>query len=177
MIIKKDFVENIEIKNVELGAGCNEFGKKYYPQCYLTTIDADSIKQCKPKPKIDIYCDAYNTPFQDCRFEHVIICNPFGYGFKTKHDSSKLINEIVRILLNKGKIIIISNIRNSFFKANKIEQYFEEYKKTNNINFVFKMEEIDAEKIYPDIMFFQSDGETQTKPSHQVELVIEKECS
>ncbi len=115
-----------EMLNVELGAGCNDFGKRFFSPCYLTDKDI-ALKDSCDSHCIDCFCDAYKLPFSENSFKRAIICNPFGYGFKDSEPAKILIKELYRILVNNGEIIIISNAkRNPYTIPQRIEKWIQE---------------------------------------------------
>jgi hypothetical protein len=93
-----DYFQDLQTKNIELGAGCSSFGKFFFAPCYLTTKDEQSVRNCLDSHQIDCFCDAHQVPCPNSRFENVYICNPFDYGFKDKKTTTQLMNELFRIL-------------------------------------------------------------------------------
>ena len=101
-----EFKDDKTYKNVEIGAGCGNFGKQYYSKCYLTDKDT-SLKTICAKCLIDLFCDAHSLRWKENRFEKIILCNPYGYGFKDEEEANTLFAELHRVAVNNAEIIII----------------------------------------------------------------------
>lgn len=152
-------------KHLELAAGNGVFGKKYFPPCYATDIDAK-------KQNIDFQCDAEKTNFPDNRFNKIIICNPHGFGFKKEEESLKLLNELTRILTVEGSIIIIGNDKkNVYCKVKNVEKQIAVFNQiSKDICLEMSYEGIIPEQAYNGYKFYQSDGVIETVPD--VKIVI-----
>ena len=160
--------------NIELGAGCGNFGKIFYPTCCLTDKDKKLIEQnCGQMHNIDYFVDAEKiSTWASYKFEKVIICNPYGYGFKDKAEGSILIGEMVNVLFNEGQIIIISSSRNSYCLIHKIKNSITEFNQKNpTINLVLENETIDASVEYPGYKFYQCDH-TQAIPNQKITINV-----
>ena len=125
------FPDDSKVQNIELGAGCGDFGKQFYSLCYLTDIPKSTDK-C-PCNYIDHYCKATDLPWDADRFEMVIMCNPFGYGFMTKDSTEALLNSVFRVLKANGKVLIISSNANQWCNTERIEERFTDYNNTHDL--------------------------------------------
>jgi ubiquinone/menaquinone biosynthesis C-methylase UbiE len=174
-VILKEFNDNPHIVNIELGAGCGNFGQKYHPECFLTekrTI-TEVKKACSEFFVTVFSCDAHNIPCEENRFNHVILCNPNGYGFRDSEDGLLLLSELARILKNKGNVTILGTLNNSY--TNRIEKRIIEFNAQNLfIQFDCSIHEIDHQKDYPDHSFFYTDGVKSIFPKHKTSLICHK---
>lgn len=162
--------DDISIRNVELAAGNGDFGKLYYTPCYATDID-------ETKESIDFYCDAINTPFPDNRFDCIIICNPWHFGFNSelsKDEPQHFIREMVRIITHRGKVVIIGNSSNKYCKPEKVIEQIGIFNATS----IHERLEIDIEDItatnYPDYAFYVTDGSRRTYPNKKITIYVSK---
>ena len=96
--------DDLDVLNVELGAGSGKFGEKFHSRCYLTDKDE------RYKKFVDFLCSAEYLPWPENRFNLVILCNPFNYGFIESQSGVNLMKEFCRVLKQKGQILIISLI-------------------------------------------------------------------
>lgn len=97
--------------NLELGAGCESFGQLYYPKCYVT--EYNQSLSCDME-HIDHFCSAHDTGLDPDRFLHIIMSNPFAYGFNELEPSRQLITELLRVLKKQGKIVILASKNNKY---------------------------------------------------------------
>lgn len=164
------FTDDFTKKNIEVGAGNGDFGQRYYPQCYLTDYD-QSLKSSRTK--IDCFCDAHNLIYwNNDRFEHVIMCNPFGYGFSETDSSEALLDELIRVLKNKGKIVILGNKTNKFCAPQRIEKRLNNYVR-DHVHLKFEVNDIDAKSLYGDYKFWSCDG-FEVIPTKKIEIYVTK---
>lgn len=164
-----DANDDISIRNLELAAGNGNFGKIYYPPCYATDIDGT-------KENIDFQCDALNTPFADNRFDNIIICNPFGFGFndQIKEESQDFIREMLRIITHGGKIIVIGNDSNKFCKTKKVIEQIQKFNSTSlTEKLAVSIEDI-TETSYSDYSFYQTDGSRKAYPNKKFTIYASK---
>jgi len=166
-----------DVLNIELGAGCNNFGKIFYPECYLT--DKERF-QC-PIGYIDYYCDAYALPWTDNRFHKIILCNPHGYGFDPiDEQADKLMQELCRVIVSNGEIIVIGHSRNLYCNPDTIRLCAAEYElKFPNFKItahtpIEGVNEV-AQK-FKDHKFYQTNSPFPTRPNHLTIIKVEKLC-
>ena len=62
-LVHVDIAQNPDVINIELGAGCGDFGAKFYPDCFLTDqkLISDLKRECD-KCHVTICCDAHSIP-------------------------------------------------------------------------------------------------------------------
>ncbi|QLC66712.1 hypothetical protein LPB248_10555 [Flavobacterium sp. LPB0248] len=145
-----DIVGDIGVGNIEFGAGRNYFGKREFPNCYLTdlknpeldhfSIHEDyEIRDCH---FLDANCDFYKYDF-DRTFQNIILCNPYFYGFQGLGNAKKFFDRAGDLLENDGKIHIIGSSSNKWCCKDSLEEYLEneieEYK--SNHTFILEAHE------------------------------------
>jgi ubiquinone/menaquinone biosynthesis C-methylase UbiE len=166
------FIDRKEFSNIELGAGCGNFGQLYFSKCYITDNDETLKTKCE-KQHIDLTCSAIDMPmFSNDRFEHVLMCNPFQYGFKEVEDAQKLMTELSRVLKHQGKVIIVCSDRNKFCAPARVEKRLRELT-INSTAFSFRVEDIDPSTEYPSYQFRQTTG-IETKPNKRITIDVRK---
>lgn len=173
-MILKEFEDRLDTLNIELGAGCGNFGQIYYKECFLT--DNESVtglsKRCNNDFFANIQCDAYNIRCQDGRFEKVILCNPYRYGFRDRDEAQTLFKELHRVLIDKGEVIVVTTNVNPYAVPDVIER---ELKIFNSSGKRFEMLDtrINHTIEYKGYKFYTSSGQ-ETYPSHKVVLTCLK---
>lgn len=153
---------------MELGAGCGNFGKIYFSPCCHTDKNK-GLTFCH----IDCFCDAYKLPFRENCFDMVIMCNPYGYGFYIKEDAEILLKELVRVLTDESKIIIIGNHANKFCVPKQVQKRIRQISLQSVRSLDFSVKDIDSKSLYPGYRFFTTDGR-KTKPTKMVTLYVNK---
>lgn len=114
--------DDSSIQNIELGCGCGNFGQVFYPKCYLIDNNVDLTTNCNPL-YINFLCSAYDLPWENDRFEMVIICNPWNYGFSDPDESSILLaKELNRVLRQNGILTILGNKYNKYCIPQRIKK-------------------------------------------------------
>ena len=156
--------------NIELGAGCGNFGEQYFPRCYTTEVASNL--NCD-MAHIHHYCSAYNTGLTSDRFTTVVMSNPFGYGFKEVENAQTLIDELYRLLQQNGKIVIICHETNRFCAPDRIEKRLNDDLGFIPIRRPILIEEIDHAVEYPGFEFKQVSG-VPTKPNRRITLDVIK---
>jgi hypothetical protein len=157
-------------KKLELGAGCGNFGKIFYPECLLT--DLENIKnECKIH-YIDVFCDAYkvNEVFQN-EFSAVILCNPYKYGFHTREKSIELFSAIIGVLYLPADIFLIYHHKNRF---GTIGFFISDIQKAHpELIIELSEDEIDSATKFPNYTFYQTDDRLlPTKPNRLTKVKI-----
>jgi len=163
------FIDNKAYINLELGAGCGNFGATYHPKCYLTDVD-QTLKTTCSVCHVHWFCDARELPWSDNRFDKVILCNPYGFGFNDEEESQILLNEIVRVSKNGSQIIIVGSGVNRYCAPERVK------KRVNNCSaarFKFYEEDIDCAKEYKGFIFRMVDG-TPTIPTKRMVIDVVK---
>lgn len=130
IIYHPDFPNNEEIRNLEVGASINCFGKKFYPACYLTDKEQPPFPHFIETPDydetnshfLDFVGDFYNLNINR-DFDLAIFCNPYGFGFRGKENSKKFLNKSGQVLRNGGEILILGNSANAWSKYRNAEKW------------------------------------------------------
>lgn len=164
-------ISDLSYTNIEFGAGCGNFGKKFYSKCLTTDIhNGSKCEICY----IDFICDVMKPLFWENRFDIVIICNPYGYGFKDRDDAYYLLCNLAKILKNGGRIIIIGNDINPYCKRNFIEKRITEFNQNQNIQFEYRTtNSFEITVDYPNYTFY-TENQLPTIPNHKTELYVQK---
>lgn len=120
-----------EIVNIEFGSGKGYFGKREYPECYLTDQkipDLQHFMECLPDYHnsdchyIDFACDFYHHNFNGRLFQKIVLCNPYEFGYIGLSEAKIFFNRAGDLLDNNGQIIICSK-SNPFVKKRKLVDY------------------------------------------------------
>ncbi len=176
-IIEQNMIQNDDknILNIELGAGCGCFGKTYFSKCYTTDIDKKYKDNCQ-RYCLDFTCSAISLPFGNNRFDKIILCNPYGFGFRDEEDAFLFLSEAIRVLNTKGEIIVIGNEKNAYAKPQNIKRVIDEYMLTEDdkIDISTFIRDIDPSIDYPKYVFYQSDLNLPTIPNKETVIFIDK---
>lgn len=162
--------DNHNIKNLELGAGCGGFGRKFYPLCYTTDLSKPLLEEDCEHP-IQYQCNAYELPWGESRFDKVIMANPYGYGFNDKEVAERLLSELGRVIINGGEILVVGSNLNRF--VNKIKVFVREGLVLGNVTFTYQLEEIDASVVYNGHIFRSITGD-EVKPTLKYIINVSK---
>jgi ubiquinone/menaquinone biosynthesis C-methylase UbiE len=170
---QKTFVDDKTFSNLEIGAGCGNFGKIYYPLCYLIDSDEELRSICEIC-YIDLFCDVNKLIWKNDRFDKIIMCNPDGYGFRDDEMTDKLMKELLRVLKGKGsKIIIICGKISSFCNPKRVTKRIATFlEKNKSVNLIVECQEINAAIEYNNYIFKQTLGD-QTFPSSKIIIHVE----
>ena len=153
---------------IELGAGESGFGRKFYPKCLETDSDLSLLNtNC-----IDVITDAHKICVDDGSFDRVILCNPYEYGF-IREEGLVLLREIVRILKDKGQVILIASSSNPYCQLQRIKQIASNLKSETNVKIQIQFTAINPQTQYPEQKFYRLDG-TETIPNIEIILQIQK---
>lgn len=155
---QRNFIDSKSFSNLEIGAGCGNFGKIFYPQCYLTDNDMSLSKSCDTC-HIDWFCDVHDLTWKEDRFEHLIMCNPYKYGFINDESTEKLMNELLRVIKKTDtKIIMICRHDNKFCNPKRVKTRIAKYlEKNNRFKLTVDSYEIDSKTEYKDYIFRATD--------------------
>lgn len=174
--LKKEIKEYDSIKHIEIAAGYGDFGKKFYPECILS----DKDEQCyNLNISIDLLCDATDIPFSNDRFNLIIICNPFNFGFKKVDDGVSLLKEFIRVLKDKGKILIIGNNANPWCKLERVEKTVQKLQAEESLKLSLKIDSAENNSFNPKVeynnyIFYQTGGTNETKPNMRFTIYVTK---
>lgn len=137
-----DFPNNDQIRNLEIGASRNCFGKKYYPSCYLTDLIEPNFPHFYGKVDydennchfLDYIGDFYSLEMQR-DFDRAIFCNPYGFGFQGKEYSKKFLNKSGQVLRVGGEILILGNSSNNWSKYENAKKWLSRLKLENTLDY------------------------------------------
>lgn len=124
-----------DVLNIEFGAGKGCFGKTEFPECFLTDIhdyEVSHASDCQT-PVIgechflDGIEDFFTFDSRGKRFENLIFCNPYGFGFQGKTSSEIFLNNAERLLLNGGQIFVLGQFANHWVNNRKIQKWLDKY--------------------------------------------------
>ena len=157
--------------NLEIGAGCGNFGKQFYPKCYLTDNDTSLRETCE-NCHIDWFCGAHELPWSDNRFESIIICNPYNYGFSDNESTERLLNELLRVLKEKSKIILLSTKNNKHCNPQRVQKRVLEFCKNHkDISLDVVVEDVNCNLLYESYVFMEVLG-GQIFPSCKITINV-----
>lgn len=166
-------IDDKTIKHLEIGAGCGNFGKIFFPQCYLTDKD-DNLKENCDVCYIDYFCDACELPWSDNRFSKIIICNPYGYGFRDDESTEKLMNEVIRVLSNDSELLLLCNNINTYCNPKRVKTRLTTYTQDRlNIKLSISEQTINSKQLYPNYIFRTLLG-VETSPKHKITIHVSK---
>jgi hypothetical protein len=169
-LIHKIVDSNPDVMHIELGAGCGEFSSRYYSKSFLTDIK-DPNRGCQGSLS-PLYFKANANEISkfvpNNRFELVICCNPYLYGFKTPLDAFTLLNQFNTILIpKKGKIRMIgAKGINPYFNTAKIDRFMSQYNIENKTDFKI-LQENNLDGLYPGFIFTDELGNT-VMPNYEI---------
>lgn len=146
IVAYSDFPNNDEIRNLEVGASRNCFGKKYYPSCYLTDLTEPSFPHFQSLTDydennahfLDYVGDFYNLNFTR-DFDLAIFCNPYGFGFRGKEESKRFLNKSGQVLRNGGEILILGNRANDWSKYENAEKWLSRLNDENILDYKLEL--------------------------------------
>lgn len=178
-----DFPSNLEITNIEFGAGRNFYGKKEYPKCYLTDLSYPELLHFTQTANydevnnhfLDDLCNFYDYNFERT-FNNIILCNPFNFGFNGLGNAKKFFDRAAELLSENGEIHIVGSSINKWCCKDSFDEFIyndiEEYKSTHE--FVLSThEELSREnRINTTYKFYQTELKKITIPDQK--LVIKK---
>jgi hypothetical protein len=159
---------NPAFMNMEIGAGCGDFGQQFFPDCIVTDIRKPSQRECS------ILCifNAEEMPYHwtDNRFNNIIMCNPYYYGFDDpNYFSQDFLNELFRIVSNNGNIIIFGNDSNPYCNTPNISDSVRIFN-INSIRILHSIADYRPED-YNDHNFYKSiGGETYVTKIHTLQV-------
>jgi len=173
------FPFNEEVQNIEFGAGVNYFGKKEFPNCFLTDIQPPNCDHFQQYPEdyenrnchfLDSICDYLSTDFGEKTFSNLIFCNPFGIGFLGQGHADEFISRATDLLNEEGKIYILGSASSPWSKSRKIKRYLSELIELGVIE--IEVTSLDPEHAYiTEYNYLQCDMVTKTTPN---ELIVIK---
>lgn len=161
--------QNPQILNIELAAGYGNFGELYYPLCFLT--DLPNVNS----PLLHFHCDASDIPTADNRFQYIIVCNPYSFGFQNEASALPLLQEWTRVLKNSGAIILIGHTKNPFTQPTRLEKFVNIFNNSQNVvEIKIEICAINPAILYPNYIFYTTDRRFQTVPNLKILLYVKK---
>ena len=171
---EETFTDDKTYLNVELGAGCGNFGKLYYEKCYLTDNDLELKSTCTTC-YIDVFCSAYDLKWADDRFDKIIMCNPQGYGFKDNEMTHKLMTELLRVLNKEGgEIIIICGNISTYCNPRRVRTRVNTFLENNKNSYklTYNHQKIDPQVEYPNYIFRKKTLGEITVPTNRITINV-----
>lgn len=142
-----DFPHSENVLNLEIGAGRNYFGKKYFPKCFLIEKPNSS---CTGYPHfvevgrnyesydchyIDHFTDLNGLSNQKERFENIICCNPYSYGFNGIAFATEFFRLMNQILIPGGSFHILTASSNGWGSYRNANRFYEKLREDLRITF------------------------------------------
>lgn len=178
-----DFPSNLEINNIEFGAGRSFYGKKEYPKCYLTDLNYPELLHFTQAENyteenshfLDDLCNFYDYNFERT-FENIILCNPYGFGLNGLGEAKKFLDRAGQLLNVNGEIHIIGSSSNYWCNKESFEDYFHNEIEVYKSNYKFVLQEFNElsrqDNINITYRFYQTALKKITVPNEK--LVIKK---
>lgn len=177
---------NDEVLNIEFGAGKGHFGKKEFPNCYLTDLSIPEIPHFTLHPDdyenidchyLDYECNYFETNLNGKTFDNLIICNPFEYGFLGIGTAKDFLDRAGELLNDNGCVYIIGHSKNPWSKYRNIERYLDKLKASGELTYNMELtkETIDDQHDYSKYNFTHCDLKTTTEPNEKI--IIKKLAS
>lgn len=161
------------VLHIEVGAGRLTFGRDFYSECFLTDND-EELETVYRVTTLDEICDAHSLPWPDNRFQKVIMCNPYDYGFRDPDQSENLLAELTRVLTDKGQIIVIGARTNPWCAPYRIEKGLRNFESKTTFRYNLEIISIDSQTEYPKCVF-ETKGFTRTYPNFRAEIELRKQ--
>ncbi|WP_173968517.1 hypothetical protein [Flavobacterium collinsii] len=182
IIYHENFPHDMEVTNIEFGAGRNNFGKREYPNCFVTDLSypkdiksyfKDYHEDITDYHYLDNLCDFYNTNFQR-KFENIILCNPFNYGFKGLGDAKKIFDRAGDILVDNGQIHIIGKSKNPWCKKESFNNFIKNTIPVFQSKYKFELESFENldtnHQINKNYKFYTSELKIETVPDERLTI-------
>jgi len=175
---------NDDVRNIEIGAGKNYFGKREFPRCYITDLKTPSLEhftnyddyENQDCHYIDTEFDYFESNINGRTFDNIICCNPSEYGFLGLGYAKDFLNKAGELLNDDGSIFILGHKKNPWANARKIEKYLKQLKESEQLLYnleIVDFEIIDEQHRYiQEYKFTRCDIETSTQPNEKI--VIKK---
>lgn len=156
--------------SIELGAGRDRFGDKFFPTC----LETDVNRGISDSTDIDVLTDAHKVACKDSEFSIVLVCNPYPYGF-VREEGVALLREIVRILEPNGRIVLIASSHNPNCQPNRITKAAKALLDETGIELSMMVTSIHAHEHFPGHTFYRLDGSC-TIPNLEIVLTRKGEA-
>ena len=173
----KNFPNDVNVQNIEFGSSKSYFGKKYFPLCYLTDITDNDLQHFFGIPDyhlidchyLDYTCDFNTINLNGRTFNKVIVCNPYGIGFRGKEYAKEFVNRAASILSDDGSILVIGNSTNTWSQYRNAERYIRNLTDDGELEYrvvISELTTLDDQHIYRNSNTFTcSDIKSITRPN------------
>jgi len=139
-----------DVRHIEIGASINCFGKRFFPNCYLTDMIDIPLPHFSNSPEyslgnchfLDFRCNFFEIDFRNKFFDMVICCNPNGYGFRGLEFSKIFLNQAADILNTEGIIHVIGNSTNPWSKYDNASKYIEKLNESGDLTHALEISEL-----------------------------------
>lgn len=122
---------------------------------------------------LDDICDFYEHKFER-KFENLILCNPFYFGYNGLEGAKKFFNRVGDILTQKGKIHIIGRHSNKFCRKESLDKFLKNEIDIYKSKYVFELESFEIldenHEINVKYIFHQVGLEDKTIPNEKIVL-------
>lgn len=145
--------------HLEIGCGRGDFGPRFYAPCVTTDTSWS--------PGISVVCDAHRLALRAGSFSTVVVCNPYGYGFK-RAAGARLMSELLTVLRPGGTLVVIGNSLNPFCQADRIREIAQSLS-TATVPLEVDVEHFVASVRFPSHSFRTVDG-TLTVPNVEIRV-------
>jgi len=143
----KNFPNDDNVDCIEIVAGKNCFGKKYFPLCYLldrthnnlphfSSLEDYETEDCH---FLDHITDFVTLDVNGKQFSNIIFCNPYEIGFIGKEFAKEFLNKTASMLCSNGVIHIIGHTSNVWSKYHNANKYTSKLIMENELICQFKL--------------------------------------
>jgi hypothetical protein len=146
-------------ENVEIGAGKEACGPRFYSPCLATDIH--------PLPGISVVTDGRQLALKSAQFSTVIVCNPYKYGF-IREAGEALMRELLRVLSPGGTIIVVGKSTNPWCQFDRIRGIAESLP---GVSLTVERQAISAAEKFPGHSFSRVDG-SPTVPDVEIRVRV-----
>ncbi|MDY0906287.1 hypothetical protein [Pedobacter sp. CFBP9032] len=169
-----DFPVNPEVRNIEFAAGKAFFGKREFPNCFLTDLTIPQVDHFTVHPAdyefqdchyLDERCDYLNAQTNGRTFDNIIFCNPVQIGFRGRFETKYFLEKAHDLLADDGTLIVLGNSTNKWSKFRNLQRYYDQLKEENDLDYDFKFELHDIDQDHPyrqNHIFYRMDNQVTT---------------
>lgn len=177
-----NFPNDPNVTNIEFAAGKSFFGKREFPNCYLTDPITPDINHFMLHSEdyenhdchyLDANCDYNNLNLEGKSFENVILCNPYGIGFRGRYETKSFLEIADTILSDTGTMTILGNSANPWTKYENIDKYYLHLLNSGELacSFDIQLEDIDEHHHYRlNHTFYHSDFSVEARPNQIIRI-------
>lgn len=159
-----------DVASIEFGAGKGYFGKIEFPNCFLTDLNDPGVlhvSEVIENESVDCHyldgiVDYFDYNFQERKFNRLIFCNPFLFGFNGKYGTNKFLNRAKELLNIDGEIFVLGQKNNGWVNKKNAQKWVNVYNSNvnNNWSFISDLTTKELEDINSRHLFRKSTGET-----------------